>query len=146
MNTGDILQGRYRIVRLVGQGGFGAVYRAWDLSLSQPVALKENMDGGIESQRQFEREAKLLAGLRHPNLPRVGDHFIIPGQGQYLVMDFIEGKSLAALLAERGRPFTEAEVLPWIQQACSALDYLHSRKPPIIHRDIKPLHNHCRSN
>ena len=138
MNTGDILQGRYRIVRLVGQGGFGAVYRAWDLSLSQPVALKENMDGGIESQRQFEREAKLLAGLRHPNLPRVGDHFIIPGQGQYLVMDFIEGKSLAALLAERGRPFTEAEVLPWIQQVCSALDYLHSRKPPIIHRDIKP--------
>ena len=59
--TGTVLINRYRIVRLVGQGGFGAVYRAWDMSLSQPVALKENNDGGVESQRQFEREAKLLS-------------------------------------------------------------------------------------
>ncbi|MBK7219553.1 MAG: serine/threonine protein kinase [Candidatus Promineofilum sp.] len=136
--TGTVLINRYRIVRLVGQGGFGAVYRAWDMSLSQPVALKENNDGGVESQRQFEREAKLLAGLRHPNLPRVGDHFSVPGQGQYLVMDFIEGKSLGDLLAERGGPLPEAEVLPWIRQVCDGLEYLHSRTPPVIHRDIKP--------
>ncbi|MBP8948610.1 MAG: protein kinase [Candidatus Promineofilum sp.] len=136
--TGTVLINRYRIVRLVGQGGFGAVYRAWDLSLSQPVALKENNDGGVESQRQFEREAKLLAGLRHANLPRVSDHFVLPGQGQYLVMDFVEGKSLSGLLAERGGPLSEVEVLPWIRQVCDALEYLHTRTPPVIHRDIKP--------
>ena len=138
MNTGDILQGRYRIVRLVGQGGFGAVYRAWDTNLKVPVAVKENNDTVADAQRQFEREAHLLANLTHPNLPRVTNHFIIPGQGQYLVMDYIEGKSLAALLAERGGPLSEAEVLPWVRQIASALEYLHSRTPPIIHRDVKP--------
>ena len=138
MNVGDVLQGRYRIVRLVGQGGFGAVYRAWDMNLKVPVALKENADTGLDAQRQFEREAHLLANLRHANLPRVSDHFVIPGQGQYLVMDFVEGHSLAALLATRGGPLGEVEVRPWIRQVCDALEYLHSRTPPVIHRDIKP--------
>ena len=136
--TGTVLHNRYRIVRLVGQGGFGAVYRGWDTALEQPVAVKEQFDTGPESQRQFKREARLLAGLRHANLPVVIDHFILPGQGQYLVMDFIEGQSLGAMLVERGRPLDEAEVLPWIRQVCGALEYLHSRQPPVIHRDIKP--------
>ncbi len=138
LKTGDVLQNRYRVVRLVGQGGFGAVYRAWDVNVSQPVALKENLGVGGEAQRQFEREATLLAGLRHPNLPRVTDQFIISGQGQYLVMDYVEGKSLAALLAERGRPLPEADALAWVRQVCDALTYLHARPSPIIHRDIKP--------
>ena len=135
---GQTIHNRYRIVKLVGQGGFGAVYRAWDTALEQPVALKENTLDGGNTQRQFEREAKLLAGLRHPNLPRVSDHFIIPGQGQYLVMDFVEGKSLATLLRERGAPFTEADAVKWVRQVSDALAYLHSRTPPVIHRDIKP--------
>ena len=138
LKTGDVLLNRYRVVRLVGQGGFGAVYRAWDTNVSQPVALKENLGVDAEAQRQFEREATMLAGLRHPNLPRVTDHFILPGQGQYLIMDFVEGKSLAALLAERGGPLPEADALGWAQQVCAALAYLHGRTPPIIHRDIKP--------
>jgi len=138
LNSGDVLVNRYRIVKLVGQGGFGAVYRAWDTSLKVPVAVKENLDTSAEAQRQFEHEAQLLAPLRHPNLPRVSDHFFIPGQGQYLVMDFVEGKSLEALLGERGGPLGEAEALGWIGQVCDALEYLHSRTPPIIHRDIKP--------
>ena len=135
---GSVLRDRYRIARLVGKGGFGAVYRAWDLSLSQPVALKENNDSGFESLRQFEREAKLLASLRHPSLPRVIDHFVLPDQGQYLVMDFIEGKSLAQLLRERGGPLDETEAGEWIGQICNAVEYLHTRTPPVIHRDIKP--------
>jgi eukaryotic-like serine/threonine-protein kinase len=130
--------GRYRIVRLIGQGGFGAVYRVWDTVLNQPVALKENLDSSAVAQNQFEREAKLMAGLRHPNLPRVIDHFLIPGQGQYLVMDFVEGQNLEQLLQQRGRPFDEEDVLTWIEQVCGALSYLHSLSPPIIHRDIKP--------
>jgi serine/threonine protein kinase len=129
---------RYRIVKLIGQGGFGAVYRAWDLTLNQPVALKENLDATLEAQQQFEREARLMAGLRHPNLPRVIDHFFVPGQGQYLVMDFVEGKNLEDMLQERGQPFNEADMLPWVEQVCDALTYLHGLKPPIIHRDVKP--------
>ncbi len=135
---GQLLVNRYRIVKLVGQGGFGAVYRAWDTALHVPVAVKENLDTSPEAQHQFEREALLLAPLRHINLPRVSDHFFIPGQGQYLVMDFVEGKNLEELLAERGHALDEAEVLPWIGQVCDALDYLHRQTPPIIHRDIKP--------
>ena len=138
LNSGELLINRYRIVKLVGQGGFGAVYRAWDTALHVPVAVKENLDTSAEAQRQFEQEARLLAPLRHPNLPRVSDHFFIPNQGQYLVMDFVEGQSLEALLVERGGPLAEAEVLPWIGQVCDALEYLHTRTPPIIHRDIKP--------
>ena len=138
LNVGTTLNNRYRIVKLVGQGGFGAVYRAWDVNLKVPVALKENADTGPDAQRQFEREAHLLANLRHANLPRVSDHFVLPGQGQYLVMDFVEGKSLSDLLAERGGPLGEAEALPWIRQVADALEYLHTRTPPVIHRDIKP--------
>ncbi len=138
LKSGDVLVNRYRIVKLVGQGGFGAVYRAWDTSLKVPVAVKENLDTSAEAQRQFEHEAQLLAPLRHPNLPRVSDHFFVPGQGQYLVMDFVEGKSLEVLLAERGGPLGEAATLGWIGQVCDALEYLHTRTPPIIHRDIKP--------
>ena len=89
LNSGDILVNRYRIVKLVGQGGFGAVYRAWDTALGVPVAVKENLDTSAEAQRQFEQEARLLAPLRHPNLPRVGDHFFLPNQGQYLVLSLI---------------------------------------------------------
>ena len=138
LTTGAILHNRYRIAKLVGQGGFGAVYRAWDTVLDRPVALKENSGGAADTQRQFEREARLLANLRHPNLPVVIDHFVVPGQGQYLVMDFVEGRSLRALLEARGGPLDEAEALPWMRQVCDALTYLHTRTPPIIHRDIKP--------
>lgn len=129
---------RYRIEQQIGKGGFGAVYRALDTVLKQPCAVKENIDTSLEAQRQFEREALLLARLRHSNLPRVIDHFFIPNQGQYLVMDFVEGQNLAQILAQRGGPLTEQEALAWIGQIGQALNYLHQQQPPIIHRDIKP--------
>ncbi len=135
--TGTILNQRYRIVKLLGQGGFGAVYRAWDLVLKRPCAVKENLAVTVEAQRQFEREARILANLSHPNLPRVLDHFGLPDQGQYLVMDFVEGEDLQSMLNRLGA-LPEPQVLNWISQVCDALAYLHHQPSPVVHRDIKP--------
>ena len=85
LQIGTVLNGRYRILSVLGQGGFGAVYRAADMTLKRPCAVKENLVTSPEAGRQFEKEAVVLAQLSHPNLPRVQDHFTIPDQGQYLV-------------------------------------------------------------
>jgi eukaryotic-like serine/threonine-protein kinase len=138
LHASQVLQNRYHITTLLGQGGFGAVYQAWDASLSKYVAIKENLDTSPEAQRQFQQEAVLLAHLSHPNLPRVTDHFFVPQQGQYLVMDYVEGEDLQTLLNRTVQPLPEALVLSWIDQVCDALTYLHGRTPPVIHRDIKP--------
>jgi serine/threonine protein kinase len=138
LQTGKVLNGRYRIVKLLGQGGFGAVYRAWDMNMECPRAVKENLDTSPEAQKQFKFEAKLLGDLIHPNLPRVIDHFIIPSQGQYLVMDYVDGEDLQEKLDRSGEPLPESLVIPWLEQICDALTYLHRQNPPIIHRDIKP--------
>lgn len=144
--VGQVLQNnRYRIEALLGQGGMGAVYRAIDLNLNIPVAIKENLDASSEAQKQFGREAQILARLSHPNLPRVTDYFFIPGQGQYLVMDFIEGEDLQSMLRRLGK-LPEPQVLNWISQICDALAYLHSQPSPIIHRDIKPANIKIRSD
>lgn len=135
---GQVLHNRYRIVKLVGQGGFGAVYRAWDLRLKIPCALKENFGLSAEGQHQFQQEAAVLANLRHPNLPRMFDYFQVPGQGQYLVMEFFEGEDLEKKVISSGSPLPQAQAIEWIDQICDALDYLHSQSPPIIHRDVKP--------
>jgi len=136
--TGDLLHNRYRIVKLLAQGGFGTLYRAWDTALGRPCVLKENLADTQDGQRQFMREAKILANLNHPNLPRVSDYFLVPGRGQYLIMDYVEGQDLQQMLEDRGGPFPEDRVIAWAGQICDALDYLHSQSPPVIHRDIKP--------
>ncbi len=138
LDVGQVLNNRYRIDALIGQGGFGAVYRSWDTVRNRACALKENLDTSEAAVEQFEEEAVILASLKHPSLPRVTDHFILPGQGQYLVMDFVEGQSLAAMVQDHGGHLAEAEALTWVGQVCDALIYLHSQIRPIIHRDIKP--------
>lgn len=135
LELGSILNNRYRIDGQLGKGGMGAVYLAYDQTLQIKVALKENTNVNPESERQFKREASLLASLRHPNLPRVTDHFILEGR-QYLVMDYIEGEDLRELA--RRQPPSVKDVLPWAAAVSDALEYLHTRRPPVIHRDIKP--------
>ncbi len=137
LERGTLLNNRYRIVEILGQGGMGSVYRAVDENLGVEVAVKDNLFTTEDYARQFRREATLLASLRHPNLPRVTDHFIIEGQGQYLVMDYIEGEDLRQRM-ERVGVLPEEEVVVIGAAVCDALSYLGTRKPPIIHRDIKP--------
>ena len=141
LTPGDVLQNRYRVVSLLGQGGMGAVYRAWDLRLEVPVALKEQLpqpglDAGMLAQlrQQFKQEAVTLARLSHPHLVRVTDFFEERGNA-YLVMEFLEGESLADRIAREGR-LPEAQVLAWAQQLLDALVYCHGQG--IVHRDIKP--------
>ncbi len=134
--TGVILQKRYRVVGPLGRGGMGAVYEAFDERLTRTVALKETTAETEELRHAFGREARLLANLRHPALPKVLDHFEEAG-GLFLVMEFIPGEDLGRLL-EEGRRFAPAEVLAWAGQLLNALQYLHGLDPPVFHRDIKP--------
>lgn len=137
VERGTLLNNRYRILDILGQGGMGSIYRAVDENLGVQVAVKENLFTTEEYARQFRTEAVILATLRHPNLPRVTDHFVIEGQGQYLVMDYIEGEDLRERIDRQG-PLTDAEAVTLGTAVCDALIYLHSRQPQVVHRDIKP--------
>lgn len=132
-----VLEKRFRIDGLLARGGMGAIYRAFDLHLKIPVAIKENALSTPARVAQFKQEALILARLRHPALPRVIHHFSVEGK-QYLVMDFIEGENLWELVQRQQKPLPEDKALDYIIQVCRAVSYLHQQHPPIIHRDIKP--------
>lgn len=132
-----VLQTRYRIIRQLGQGGMGAVYEAVDERLDATVALKETLFTDERLRKQFEREARLLARMHHPALPRVSDHFA-EGEGEFLVMQFIPGDDLSQMMTRKQGSFPVDQVLTWGDQLLDALDYLHTQDPQIIHRDIKP--------
>jgi serine/threonine protein kinase len=137
LERGSLLHKRYRIIDILGQGGMGSVYRAIDENLGVAVAVKENLFTTDEYARQFRLEAVILANLRHANLPRVTDHFVIGEQGQYLIMDYIEGEDLRQRMERQGTVSEEDAILIGAAM-CEALQYLHTRKPSIIHRDVKP--------
>jgi hypothetical protein len=132
-----VLQERYRIVRQLGRGGMGAVYEAVDQRLGKTVALKETLSSEPSMRKQFEREARLLAGMQHPALPQVSDHFV-EGSRAFLVMQFIGGVDLARIISQQPGPFPRDQVTAWAHQLLDALIYLHSRDRQVIHRDIKP--------
>jgi formylglycine-generating enzyme required for sulfatase activity len=138
LSPNTILQNRYCVVRKLGEGGMGAVYEAIDQRVSCLVALKETLaTRDNEARDAFEREAALLANLRHQALPKVMDYFS-ENEGDFLVMEFIPGYDLAELLDLHGGPFPQSQVLRWADELLKVLDYLHSQEPPILHRDIKP--------
>jgi serine/threonine protein kinase len=136
LNPGDLLRERYRINGIIGKGGMGAVYRGEDTALQTTVAIKENLNPLPQAVKQFKREAVLLASLRHPNLPRVTDHFT-EGDLQYLIMDYVPGDDLKTILERQGA-LPESQVVGWCREICDALTYLHTQHPPVTHRDIKP--------
>jgi serine/threonine-protein kinase len=148
LKAGETLRSRYRIRRIIGQGGMGCIYLADDLRLEgRQCALKEvdhdrSMPADMlqQARDQFLREATVLARLDHPNLPKVSDFFSIGGR-DYLAMDYVPGKDLRTLMLEarqNGTFLPENQVLSWASQLADALAYLHSQNPPILHRDIKP--------
>jgi serine/threonine protein kinase len=137
-----LLEGRYKIVKILGQGGMGAVYLAEDQRLPTKWAIKEMKRDGLSAQelqdaaQLFHTEAKLLSQLRHRNLPRIVDFFQREEQ-LYLVMDFIEGETLEARIARDG-PIPLPFALDLCLQISDVLDYLHTRDDPVVFRDFKP--------
>jgi serine/threonine protein kinase len=142
---GTVLKNRYRIVRLVGGGGMAWVYQVEELPPGSGIlwALKELRPQTQDKAEQatardlFEQESRLLRGLDQVNIPKIADVFEENGRA-CLVMEFVWGESLEKRLNATNAPLLETDVLKWAIQLCEALDYLHTRKPPVIFRDLKP--------
>lgn len=146
LKTGSVLQDRYLIIGVLGIGGMGAVYQGRDLrfpSVTKLVAVKEMMnlvaDPSMRSMivRNFEREGNLLAALNHPAIPKIYDVFSNPDHS-YLIMEYIDGKDLEAVLGNTEGYLPVTQVVEWAIQLCDVLTYLHSQPEPIVFRDMKP--------
>lgn len=147
LQRGTTLQDRYLILGIIGTGGMSSVYKGRDLhfpNVQKLVAIKE-MTHMVSDQTMyemvvtnFEREADLLATLSHPAIPRIYDYFT-HNNGLYLVMEFIDGNDLEAILQETDEFIPEEQVISWAIEVCDVLSYLHNHKPePIVFRDVKP--------
>ncbi len=137
--VGAIVRNRYRILSVVGRGGLGVVYRVADVlyTAHNIFALKELSDPAPGARKQFELESSWLQALDHHNIPRVRESFEWDGRS-YLVMDFVDGENLEQYLHRLGHPLPEDQALRWMLPICDALQYLHTRTPPLLHRDVKP--------
>ena len=138
---GTVIDGKYEVLREIGHGGMSVVYLAMDTHLNKQWAVKEIRKKGSGKNDEIIvnsllAEANMMKRLDHPSLPRIVD-IIDNGITIYVVMDYIEGESLDKILAEFGAQ-PEEKVIDWAMQIADALSYLHSQKPPIIYRDMKP--------
>lgn len=138
--TGELIDGRYKILRKLGEGGMSVVYLAVNEKVNKHWAIKEVKKEGVENfetvHQRLLTEADILKRLHHPNLPDIVD--IIENEETFLlVMDYIEGRQLESIVQEYG-PQNEETVVNWGKQLCDVLSYLHSQNPPIIYRDMKP--------
>jgi outer membrane protein assembly factor BamB/tRNA A-37 threonylcarbamoyl transferase component Bud32 len=142
-----LLANRYAIQEVIGIGGMGSVYRARDMhfpNVTKLVAVKEMINTAPDPLvretivQNFEREANLLATLHHPSIPRIFDYFTLESRS-YLVLEFIHGKDMEAVINETNGFLPEHQVMTWAIELCDVLEYLHNHKPdPIIFRDMKP--------
>ena len=140
LETGSVIDGKYKILYQIGRGGMSRVYLAINEKANKTWAVKEvRRDETVDEQmvrRRLMAETELLKRLRNPHLPRIVD--VIDKEGSLLiVMDYIEGNSLESLLAEEG-PQPQERVISWGKQLCEVLGYLHRQNPPVIYRDMKP--------
>lgn len=134
-----ILAKRYRLDGVLASSDAGATYRAFDLSLKIPVIIQEKVFSTPEQLAELKQEAARLARLHHPALAGVINYFSFAGQ-HYLVMDFIEGQDLGAMLKKEQQPLDQREALNYIIQICQAVHYLHQQTPPVLHQNISPNH------
>lgn len=132
---GELLNKRYRILHLLGEGSYGAVYRAWDTVIEEDIAVKEYLDASPEMQRLFREEARRLHQLSHPQLPKIRDHFALENTGQYLISDYIDGVDLQSLVNQYGS-LPSDKIITWLQAVCQPLTYLHSKNQ--LHLNLKP--------
>ncbi|HJC11455.1 MAG TPA: serine/threonine protein kinase [Candidatus Blautia merdigallinarum] len=140
LEIGSLVDGKYKILNKIGQGGMSIVYLAMNERANKQWAIKEVRKDGVQNFQVVKQgvvaETEMLKKLNHPNLPSIVD--VIDGEGTLLiVMDYIEGQHLESVVTEYGAQSQE-DVLQWAKQLCDVLAYLHSRKPPIIYRDMKP--------
>lgn len=145
-----VLDERYEIQAVVKSGAMGCVYKALDSRLGNTVAVKKMLSSVMNSQerqyseKRFQEEARILSTLSHPGIPKVSDFFTVkdPDTGKpahYLVMTFIKGKDLDTLIREKGQnQFSLEMAMDFFRQILEILDFLHSRTPPVVYRDIKP--------
>lgn len=140
LEIGSIVDGKYKILNKIGQGGMSVVYLAMNERANKQWAIKEVRKDGVKDYEVVKQgliaETDILKKLSHPNLPSIID--VIDCEDTFLiVMDYIEGKALDYWLKKEGAQPQE-KVVEWAKQICDVLGYLHSRKPPIIYRDLKP--------
>lgn len=140
LEIGSIIDGKYKILNVIGKGGMSVVYLAMNERANKQWAIKEVRKDGVQNFEVVKQnlivETDLLKRLNHPHLPSIID--VIDGDGTFLiVMDYIEGNPLSKAIKNSGAQ-NQDDVIEWSKQLCDVLGYLHSRKPPIIYRDMKP--------